>query len=108
MEFDSVEENLWEYLKEFTPDELLDVLEECSKTQEQAIEDNKIYENGYENIGPLMYRSSFYLRSSRLFIVIGNKKTIKSSRDRKDAVDSIHLTFELDDTADFLKVEPWY
>lgn len=95
MEFDSVEENLWEYLKEFTPDELLDVLEECSKTQEQAIEDNKIYENGYENIGPLMYRSSFYLRSGKLVIVIGN------------AQGGVHITFELDDIRDFLKVEPW-
>lgn len=104
--FDNKQENLWEYLQEMSPDELLEKLEGCSKTQEEILEGADI--DNYTSIGSLVLRDSFYLRSGRLVIVIGDKKTIKSSRDRKDAVDSIHLTFELDDIADFLKVEPWY
>lgn len=92
-EIDSVEENLWKYLEDFTPDDLLHALEECSEKQEpDAAKTGSDYS---KTIDSLMHTNSFYLKSGKLVIVIGNGKG------------GIHITFKLEDIRDYLKVEPW-
>ncbi len=88
--FDSVPENIWEFLNEMSTDELLKKLETCSYTQEQVIQ------NGYfdidESIEALVLRNSFYLRDDKLIIVLN---------------EDIHVIFNLEDISDYLKVEKW-
>lgn len=104
-EFDNDSVKLFQYLQEMPPDELLERFEGCSKTEEEILVDEDM--SNYTSIGALVLRNSFYLRRGKLVIVIGDKKTIKSSKDRREILDGIHLTFELQDISDFLKVEPW-
>ncbi|GLC81716.1 hypothetical protein [Lacrimispora brassicae] len=83
-------EGNWEYLNKFTIDELINELEECSYTQKQVIQEG--YATVDESLGPLILRKSFYLRDGKLVIVLDYDK---------------HITLNLDDISDFLKVEKW-
>lgn len=87
---DTAEERLREYLKEMEPSDLLKKLEECSLTQEQVIEDG--YAPIEETIGPLLFRSSFFLQNNTLVIIFEGE---------------VYLTISLDDITEFLKVEKW-
>lgn len=81
----------WEVLKNYTVDELLAELKECSMTQQQVAE--KEHYPLEESIESLVHRNSFYLRNNQLVIVIGY------------AGGEQHFTFDIDDISDFLKVE---
>lgn len=87
---DTVEERLQEYLKEMEPSDLLKKLEECSLTQEQIIEAG--YAPIDETIGPLLFRSSFFLQNNTLVIILDGE---------------VYVTIPLDNITDFLKVEKW-
>lgn len=89
-QYDSIAENIWDYLNKFTSDDLLNEIKECSKTQDVIIQE-AVYTID-ESIGRFLFRNSFYLQSNKLILVLeGN----------------IHITFYLDDIEDFLKVEKW-
>ena len=81
----------WESLKEYTTDELLDELKECSMSQQQVAAEG--YYPLKESIGSLVGRNSFYLRENQLVIVIGY------------SAGETHYTFDIDDISDFLKKE---
>lgn len=89
-QYNNAPKDLWEYLNEFTTDELLEELKKCSYTQEQVIQDG--YYPIDKSIGSLLYRNSFYLQNNKLMIVLNN---------------NIYMTFLLDDISDFLKVPKW-
>lgn len=83
-------------LKEYTTEELLQELKECSVSRQEAI-DNQ--DSAKKNIHkPLsMRRNSFYLRDNQLVIVIAYPTGLRES----------HYAFNLDDISEFLKVEKW-
>lgn len=82
---------VWEILKNYTVDELLAELKECSMTQQQVTEEEDCPVE--ESIESLVNRNSFYLRNNQLVIVISYAGSER------------HFTFDIDDISDFLKVE---
>ena len=88
---DTPEEYFRKELSGMDSADLLKELEECSFTQEQVIANG--YDTVEETIGPLVFRSSFFVQNHTLNIILQGGKG--------------YITLDINDIADFLKVDKW-